>query len=87
MKYMELLDEYSALLNSEVKLRLELHEIPKGYLVTKRISGKEYLYLQYTEHGKKKTEYIREEDYNVLNSECIQIKKMLIASINTVKNK
>jgi four helix bundle protein len=34
-----------------------------------------------------RTEYIREEDYNVLNSECIQIKKMLIASINTVKNK
>ena len=62
MKYRELLDEYRDLLNSEINLQLELHEIPKGYLVTKRISGKEYLYLQYTEHGKKKTEYIREED-------------------------
>ena len=62
MKYRELLDEYRALLNSEIKLQTELCEIPKGYLVTKRISGKEYLYLQYTEQGKKKTEYIREED-------------------------
>jgi hypothetical protein len=28
-----------------------------------------------------RTEYIREEDYNVLNSECIQIKKMLMHSV------
>ena len=30
--------------------------------MTKKIAGKEYLYLQYTAQGKKKSEYIREED-------------------------
>lgn len=63
MKYRELLDEYRELLASEIKLRLELHQIPKGYLVTKRIAGKEYLYLQYTVQGKKKSEYVHEEDW------------------------
>ena len=31
-----------------------MHGIPKGYLVTKKIAGKEYLYLQYTAQGKRK---------------------------------
>lgn len=64
MKYRELYDEYSGLLMREVALRQEMHEIPVGYLVTKRIAGKEYLYLQSTEHGKKKSEYVREEDWS-----------------------
>lgn len=62
MKYRELYDEYRELLAREVKLRQEMHRIPKGYLVTKKIAGKEYLYLQYTVQGKKKSEYIRGED-------------------------
>ena len=62
MKYRELLNEYQGLLERDVALRMELHQIPKGYLVTKKISGKEYLYLQYTVQGKKKSEYVREED-------------------------
>lgn len=63
MKYRELYDEYRELLAYETKLRQEMHRIPKGYLVTKRIAGKEYLYLQYTAQGKKKSEYIHEEDW------------------------
>ena len=62
MKYRELLVEYKELLAHDVRLRQELHQIPKGYLVTKRIAGKEYLYPQYTVQGKKKSEYVREED-------------------------
>ena len=62
MKYHELLVEYKELLTQDVRLRQEMHLIPKGYLVTKKIAGKEYLYLQYTVHGKKKSEYVREED-------------------------
>ena len=62
MKYRELLDEYKRLLDRDVALRIELHQIPKGYLVTKKISGKEYLYLQYSVQGKKKSEYVRDED-------------------------
>lgn len=64
MKYRELYDEYRELLAYETKLRQEMHRIPKGYLVTKKIAGKEYLYLQYTAQGKKKSEYIHEEDWN-----------------------
>ena len=63
MKYRELYDEYRELLAHETKLRQELHRIPKGYLVTKKIAGKEYLYLQYTAQGKKKSEYIHEDDW------------------------
>lgn len=62
MKYHELLVEYKELLAKDVRLRQEMHLIPKGYLVTKKIAGKEYLYLQYTVQGKKKSEYVREED-------------------------
>lgn len=64
MKYRELYDEYRELLTYETKLRREMHRIPKGYLVTKKIAGKEYLYLQYTAQGKKKSEYIHEEDWS-----------------------
>ena len=63
MKYRELYDEYADLLARETVLRQEMHGIPKGYLVTKKIVGKEYLYLQYTAQGKKKSEYVREEDW------------------------
>ncbi len=63
MKYRELFDEYSDLLARETALRQEVHGIPKGYLVTKKIAGKDYLYLQYTAQGKKKSEYVREEDW------------------------
>ena len=63
MKYRELYDEYSDLLARESVLRQEMRGIPKGYLVTKKIAGKEYLYLQYTFQNKKKSEYVREEDW------------------------
>lgn len=64
MKYQELLDEYMGLLNCDIKLRQEMQRIPKGYLVTKKIAGKEYLYLQYSVQGKKKSEYVHEEDWS-----------------------
>ena len=64
MKYRELYDEYRELLAYETKLRQEMHRIPKGYLVTKKIAGKEYLYLQYTAQGKKKSEYVHEDDWS-----------------------
>ena len=60
MKYQELYDEYNELLQRFSSLTLELQELPRGYICTKTISGKEYYYLQYTHLGKKKSEYIRE---------------------------
>ena len=68
MKYHELLVEYKKLLADDVRLRQEMYLIPKGYLVTKKLAGKDYLYLQYTVQGKKKSEYVREEDVQRIKS-------------------
>jgi hypothetical protein len=62
MRYFELLNEYKDLLHADVQLRTQLQAIPKGYVTTKKIAGKDYCYLQYTVQGKKKSEYLREED-------------------------
>lgn len=62
MRYFELLNEYKDLLHADVQLRTQLQAIPKGYVTTKRIAGKDYYYLQYSDQGKKKSEYLREED-------------------------
>ena len=62
MRYVELLNEYKDLLFEDVRLRTQLQTIPKGYVTTKKIAGKNYFYLQYSVQGKKKSEYLREED-------------------------
>ncbi len=62
MRYFELLTEYKNLLHSDVQLRTQLRAIPKGYVTTKRIAGKDYYYLQYSSQGKKKSEYLRDEE-------------------------
>ena len=62
MRYVELLTEYRELLRADVQLRTQLQAIPKGYVTTKKIAGKDYSYLQYTVQGKKKSEYLREEE-------------------------
>lgn len=62
MKYQEIYNEYVALLYRQVNTRRELQAIPKGYVTIKKISGKEYHYLQYTYLGKKKSEYLRENE-------------------------
>ena len=62
MRYVELLNEYKNLLFEDVQLCTQLQTIPKGYVTTKRIAGKDYYYLQYSARGKKKSEYLREED-------------------------
>lgn len=68
MKYQELLDEYRQLLQRDVQLQKEMQQIPRGYIVTKRISGKDYYYLQYSVQGKKKSEYIHEQDVSAIKA-------------------
>ena len=62
MKYLELYNEYTALLCDQVTLRRQLQTVPKGYITQKQISGRIYYYLQYTAFGKKKSEYLRETE-------------------------
>ena len=54
MKYQELYTEYVTLLNRQASARQKLQALPKGYITIKKISGKEYHYLQYTTFGKEK---------------------------------
>ena len=76
MKYQEIYDEYTALLQRYSKTRFELSSLPKGNIVKKRISGKEYYYLQYSSYGKKQTEYIREQDVDVLFADLKRAKEL-----------
>lgn len=66
MKYHELYNEYSSLLNQHNEIRRQLQDIPRGYVTIKNISGKEYHYLQYTSLGKKKSKYIQESEVDTV---------------------
>lgn len=61
LKYQELYMDYQRLLDEDLRLCTELAELPAGHLTTKRISGKEYHYLQYSVDGKKKSVYVKAE--------------------------
>ena len=71
MKYQEIYSEYSTLLYSQAKLQQRLKAIARGYITTKKISGKEYHYLQYTYCGKKKSEYLREADVDKVREKLL----------------
>lgn len=68
MKYQELYNEYTSTLYSQSELYQQFQTIPKGYITTKKISGKEYRYLQYTSLGKKKSVYLRESEVEAVRS-------------------
>lgn len=63
MKYAELYQEYKTYLSQYTEWKKELSILPKGNLLKKCISGREYNYLQYTSFGKRKTEYIKKTDF------------------------
>lgn len=69
MKYREIYDEYTSLLQNRTRTYLELSELPQGSIVKKHISGKEYHYLQYTVCGKKKTEYLRGSEISKIQAQ------------------
>lgn len=69
MKYRELYDDYTSLLQDYSKMRFELAALPTGGIVKKRITGKEYWYLQYTKFGKKHTKYLRKQEVDQVRTE------------------
>lgn len=71
MKYQELYDEYTTLLHYQTEIRRQLQLIPKGYIASKNISGKEYHYLQYTSFGKKYSKYLKETEVARVREELI----------------
>ena len=68
MRYQELYDEYSELLRRETQLKTQIQGLPYGYITKRKISGKEYSYLQYTVQGKKHSECLREDRVNEVRS-------------------
>lgn len=62
MKYQEIYEEYEAFLSRYSQAALELESLPRGSVVKKHITGKEYHYLQHTDCGKKVTKYIKPGD-------------------------
>ena len=80
MKYLELYNEYTALLHSQTELRRQIQTISKGYITTKKISGKEYSYLQYTSFGQKKSEYIQESEVEAVR-EKLSLRDILCKKI------
>ena len=71
MKYQELYHEYVTLLHRHTDIRQKLQAIPKGYITIKKISGKEYHYLQHSSFGKKKSEYLRESEVESVRGKLI----------------
>ena len=62
MKYTELYQEYESLLAKKDECLKLLSTLPDGYISWKRISGKEYAYLQKRIVGSVHSKYIREDD-------------------------
>lgn len=85
MKYQELYNEYIDLLHSQIALQKQWQSIPKGYITKKKISGKEYYYLQYTSFRKKKSEYLQESSVEFVREKLILGEKLRkeIAENNT----
>lgn len=81
MRYQELYNEYTTLLRSQAELRWKTQTIPKGYITIKKISGKEYYYLQYTLFGKKKSEYLRNSEVDTAR-EKLSLGKILRKEID-----
>ena len=77
MKYQELYDEYNLYLDQYSKGKLELSTLPKGKIMKKRISGKEYNYLQFTTYGTRKTEYIKEDKIIHINNKLSRRETLL----------
>ncbi len=84
MKYQEIYDEYTNLLQSHSQMRFEMADLPMGNIVKKRISGKEYHYLQYSAYGKKKTEYLKASEVPEVLSR-LERRKTLIQQLEMIQ--
>ena len=65
-------------------LEKEIANLPNGYISKKTINGKTRYYRQWTESGKVKSKYIREEEYDEV-SEAITKRKELQAKLKELK--
>ena len=72
MKYEELYNEYTSLINDKILFSKRINSLKSGYLSKKKISGKNYTYLQHRENGHLISEYIREYDIPKIKTELAE---------------
>ena len=58
------------------EIKKEIEKLPKGYISNKTIGGKTRHYLQWTENGKVKSLYLRDEDYERVKAEIEKRKEL-----------
>ena len=85
MRYQELYDEYSELLRRETNLRVQIQALPFGYITRRKISGKEYSYLQYTIQGKKHSECLHEDRVPEVRK-ALTLREELSAQLEQIKS-
>lgn len=62
--------------NNIEELKKKIEKLPKGYISNKTIGGKERHYLQWSENGKMKSLYIKDDDYERIKDGIEERKKL-----------
>ncbi len=70
-----LVNEYKELLEQKVLIESELQRLARGYISKKKISGREYCYLQCKNDGKVTSEYLKSDDVQRITDELALRKK------------
>ncbi len=65
-------------------LKSRINELPKGYISKKVIASRVYFYHQWSENGRKKSRYLRDDEIGPL-SEQIELRKTLQAELRAAK--
>ncbi len=73
-------EERDRLLRMKSAMEKELESLPKGYLSKKKISGREYYYLQHREGGKMLSTFVSASDVDGLRTKVAR-RRQLQASI------
>ena len=73
-------EEKERLLRMKSAMEKELESLPKGYLSKKRISGREYYYLQHRDGGKMVSSFVPAADVEEMRTK-VERRRQLQASI------
>ena len=83
MQYQELYNRYNELLNQKFIHESNLATLANGYISTKTISGNKYYYLQKKNKGKVKSEYIKAELLDNIESQ-LEVRKQTEKEIDNI---
>lgn len=67
------------------QIQEKIDSLPKGYLSKKKINGKERIYRQWNENGKKYSKYVPNEEISLISKE-IEIRKNLESILSSISS-